>query len=368
VRFSRLGVRAVRRWNKFFTFLALIFLLYGVLRFTPQLFTWWFAAEPQAVQLQNEREQGEGLSENGESEGVVGETMNPPLSDPQLDRAALEELVAEAARHNSLKPVEATPQPQYQAVIPELNGAEIDQQATVEALFAAAPGEEIPVVWKELRPSVTQEDFPGLLIYRGNPQSRRVSFMVNVAWGNEFLPEMLSVLDEQNVKTTFFPVGRWAENSDADLRLIHNQGHELGNHGYSDHEVFPDLNLEQSIESLELTNEIIYEISGQKPHYFTPHKGEYNETTLEACRRLGMRLLLWTLDTVDWQHPGEETMANRILDRLEPGAIILMHPTEQSAGFLQRVIPEIHEQGLEIVTISELLSPTPAFPDLTLMR
>ncbi|MGB4290166.1 MAG: polysaccharide deacetylase, partial [Dethiobacteria bacterium] len=81
-----------------------------------------------------------------------------------------------------------------------------------------------------------------------------------------------------------------------------------------------------------------------------------------------MRLLTWTLDTVDWQLPGEEAMARRILDNLSPGAIILMHPTEQSAGFLQLIMPELQSRGYRIVTVKELLSPAPSFPKFTLQR
>lgn len=113
---------------------------------------------------------------------------------------------------------------------------------------------------------------------------------------------------------------------------------------------------------------MIRRLTGQQPLYFTPHKGEYSSVTCRASADLGMRLLTWTLDTVDWQRPGEEVMARRILDNLSPGAIILMHPTEQAAGFLRLVIPEMQSRGYRIGTVEELLSPALAFPQLTLHR
>jgi peptidoglycan/xylan/chitin deacetylase (PgdA/CDA1 family) len=192
--------------------------------------------------------------------------------------------------------------------------------------------------------------------------------MINVAWGNEYLPEMLDILEQHDAQGTFFIVGRWAERFPDLLQEIHRRGHELANHGYDDGEVMPDLDYNATISSLRRTNEIIEKFTGQQPRYFTPHKGEYSSTTCRAAAALGMRLLVWTLDTVDWKRPGEEAMAQRILDNLSPGAIILMHPTEQSAGFLRLVIPQIKSRGYRVVAVKELLSPDPSFPKLTLQR
>ena len=61
-------------------------------------------------------------------------------------------------------------------------------------------------------------------------------------------------------------------------------------------------------------------------------------------------------------------MTRRILDNLVPGAIILMHPTEQSAGFLRLVLPELKSRGYRIGTVEELLSPAPQYPPFTLTR
>jgi len=223
-------------------------------------------------------------------------------------------------------------------------------------------------VWRQLKAAVTADHFPTAVIERGFPERRQVTLMINVAWGNEYLPEMLDILDQFGVKTTFFPVGRWAERYPELLREISERGHELGNHGYSDAELFPDLDYDAAADSIRRTNEIVAGISGQTPRWFTPHQGEYNQAALEAAADLGMRLLLWTLDTVDWQRPGEEVMARRILDHLVPGAIILMHPTEQSAGFLRMVLPEIEQRGYAVVTMSELLSPAADPPEIYLER
>jgi peptidoglycan/xylan/chitin deacetylase (PgdA/CDA1 family) len=244
----------------------------------------------------------------------------------------------------------------------------MDQEATLARLAEAEPGQPVTPVWRELKAGITAADYPTAVIDRGNPARLQVTLMINVAWGNEYLPEMLDVLEQQGVTTTFFPVGRWAERFPELLGEIYSRGHECGNHGYSDSEVFSGLDYPAAVESLRKANEVVARITGQTPRWFTPHKGEYNPAALEAAAAQKMRLLLWTLDTVDWQKPGEEVMARRILDNLVPGAIILMHPTEQSAGFLRLVLPEIKAQGYEVVTMSTLLSPSPICPKIFLQR
>lgn len=280
----------------------------------------------------------------------------------------LEELVRSAAGKYNAAPVEALYNSTYNTVIPEINGYRIDEQATLARLMGAAPGEAVAPVWQELRPAVAAADYPQAVIERGNPARKQVAFMINVAWGNEFLPGMLDILDQYAVRTTFFIVGRWAERFPDQLQLIHSRGHELAGHGYDDGEVMPDLDYDATVASLRRTGEAIRRLTGQLPRYFTPHKGEYSAVTCRAAAGLGQRLLLWTLDTVDWQKPGEEAMARRILDNLVPGAIILMHPTEQSAGFLRLVLPELKSRGYRTGTVEELLSPAPQYPLFTLTR
>ena len=316
---------------------------------------------------------GEDENDTGDHNGSVdpqkpGQGSNDPDPEGEAPDPELEDLVRAAAEKHRADPVDAVYNSAYNIVIPELNGYRIDQQATLARLMAAAPGEAVAPVWQDLLPAVTAADHPAAVIERGNPARQRVAFMINVAWGNEYLPEMLDILEQHDAQGTFFIVGRWAERFPDLLQEIHRRGHELANHGYDDGEVMPDLDYNATISSLRRTNEIIEKFTGQQPRYFSPHKGEYSSTTCRAAAALGMRLLVWTLDTVDWKRPGEEAMAQRILDNLSPGAIILMHPTEQSAGFLRMVIPQIKSRGYRVVAVKELLSPDPSFPKLTLQR
>jgi len=291
---------------------------------------------------------------NGVKPGVYfrGENLGGLLA----EEVAL--VVAKAAREEGREPVNALIEPETGAVIPEINGIEIDQQLTVEKIISASHRTTVRPVYRQVPPARRLEDYPGHLIYKGNPRKPAVGLMINVAWNREdSLQSMLAVLGKEGAVGTFFFTGRWAENNPDLIRMIDESGHEPASHGYSDGEVFSDLTADEMAISLRRTNEIIYGVTGEYPRYFTPHKGEYNPLTLEVVSRHDMRMLLWTLDTVDWQKPGVEAMTQKIMGGLSPGVIILMHPTGDTVEFLEQVLPLIKDQGLKVVAMSELLNP-----------
>jgi peptidoglycan/xylan/chitin deacetylase (PgdA/CDA1 family) len=67
--------------------------------------------------------------------------------------------------------------------------------------------------------------------------------------------------------------------------------------------------------------------------------------------------VLWTLDTVDWKHPPASSIVLKIRTRVEPGSLILMHPTDSSSEALPGMIAAIKQKGLALGTVSETLSP-----------
>lgn len=267
------------------------------------------------------------------------------------------EIVSGMALHEGREAVSAQVDLDRDRIIPELNGLELDREATVELIMKASPGERLHPVYGQLYPPVCWDHYPALPAEQGNPRKPCVSLMINVAWGEEWLPEMLRVLRKAGARATFFLVGRWAEKNETLVQEIVSEGHELGNHGYSDNETFPELDAWNTARSIRQTNEVIFDATGGYPRYFTPHKGEYSSLTLEIAARQGMRTVLWSLDTVDWQKPGVEKMEEKIIQNLAPGQIILMHPTADTVELLKVVLPRIGEKGLSVVCVGELLDP-----------
>ncbi|HHW02806.1 MAG TPA: polysaccharide deacetylase family protein [Thermoanaerobacterales bacterium] len=192
-------------------------------------------------------------------------------------------------------------------------------------------------------------------IYEGRGDKKIIAFTCNVAWGNEFLPPLLRVFEEKNVKITFFIEGRWAEKNPELLRLIDGKGHEIGNHGYS-HAHHAKLSLEQNINEIKDAESIIEKITGKKPLLFAPPYGEFSDLTIKAAESLNYRVIMWSIDTIDWKKPGVDYIVNKVLKKAGNGKIVLMHPTEDTVKAMPVIIENLQKQGYKITTITDLLS------------
>ncbi|HAA90294.1 MAG TPA: polysaccharide deacetylase [Peptococcaceae bacterium] len=192
-------------------------------------------------------------------------------------------------------------------------------------------------------------------IYQGDPARKYVAFTVNVDWGGEYLPQMLSLFEEHEIKGAFFLTGRWVSENPELTKKIAESGHEIGNHGYS-HPHVNNLSLEENIEEIKKTSEIIYQLTGEKTRFFAPPYGEYNEVVLKAAEKTGHQTVMWTVDTLDWKNPPHEWIVSRVLARLHNGAIILMHPTAPTLKALPGIIAGIRDQGYQVKPLEILVS------------
>ena len=191
-------------------------------------------------------------------------------------------------------------------------------------------------------------------IYQGRSDQPAVAFACNVFWGEEYLPQMLDILDANNIKMTFFIGGSWAKRYPDVLKEIAARGHEIANHSYS-HPHPNRLNKQENQEQIQKTEKLVQEITGIKTALYAPPYGEFNDTVLQAAQELGYCTILWTIDTVDWKKPPVEILQGRVLSKLHNGAIILMHPTDPTAKSLSNLISEIHKKGYTISTVSSIL-------------
>lgn len=258
----------------------------------------------------------------------------------------------EEARKIAEPPIPARIDPVWKA-IPGYNGIEVDLEATYQ-LRLKNPDSKLYVL-QEVPPDRDLDQLPPAPLYRANPQKNMVSFLINVAWGEEYLPAMLEVLRQENVRATFFLDGSWTEKHPELARRIAQEGHEIGNHAYN-HPQMSRLEPQQMRWQIQTTNRIIQKTTGIQPRYFAPPGGDFNQQVVELAAQEGMKTILWTLDTIDWQRPTPETILKRILPHVENGYLILMHPTASTTQALQPMIRGIRQKGLLLGSLSDTIS------------
>ena len=239
--------------------------------------------------------------------------------------------------------------------MPGYNGLSVNIKASYKKMKKSGGFDKNKIVYKEIPPNVHLEDLAPEPIYRGNPQKPMVAFLINVAWGNEYIPGILKALDEHQTKATFFFDGSWVKKNPDLAKMIKEAGHEIGNHAYS----HPDLkqrSVAQTTEELQKTNDVIKATLGITPKWFAPPSGSFNEATIQVADQLNMKTILWTVDTVDWRKPATSEMVRRVVSKVENGSMVLMHPTKPTAEGMERMITDIKAKGLQLGTVSDLIS------------
>ncbi len=191
-------------------------------------------------------------------------------------------------------------------------------------------------------------------IYQGNTGKKVVAITVNVDWGEEFIPLMLEEFEKHKVKVTFFVTGVWAEKNPEMLKTMAAAGHSIQNHGYK-HVHFNNLSPEEAKNQIKKAEEVIQKTIDKKSEFFASPYGEQNRSLMRAVADINYDLIMWSIDTIDWQRPSPDVIVKRVLNKLHNDAIILMHPTEPTVLALPQMLKGISEEGYQMITINEIV-------------
>jgi len=239
--------------------------------------------------------------------------------------------------------------------VPGYNGLQVDIQASFDNMKKEGAFNEKRLIYKEVPPKKHLSQLEAAPIYRAHPDKPVASFLINVAWGNEYIPPMLMVLKKHNVKATFFLEGKWAKNNPELVKMINEAGHEIGNHSYS-HPDMKTLSAEQTRQQIIETNKIIKAITGDSSSLFAPPSGAFRDETVKIAHELGLYTIMWSVDTIDWQRPPSSVLIERVMSKVHKGAFILMHPTKPTSESLEELIVQMKKRNLHIKTVSDALS------------
>ncbi|MBQ8416818.1 MAG: polysaccharide deacetylase family protein [Clostridia bacterium] len=170
--------------------------------------------------------------------------------------------------------------------------------------------------------------------------------------------EILEILDKYNVKATFFMVGVNVVNYPQAAKEVLERGHEVGNHTYS-HYHMRGLNEEALNDELGKCEDALEELCEYRPHLFRPPEGAVTEYVRHCSEGGDYTLVLWSLDTRDWEEKNTARIVQTVLENIQPGDIVLMHDyigTEsKTPEALEILLSKLLEKGYEPVTVSRLL-------------
>lgn len=167
---------------------------------------------------------------------------------------------------------------------------------------------------------------------------------------------ILDTLTANGAYATFFVLGRNVNRCADIIQNIENSGSEIGNHTYNHYKI-TNMDAQVTDQEISSTSSYVQMITGNRPRIMRPPTGATDDVSCANVAAVdeGYPLILWSIDTVDWQHHDVATTCETIRSQVKDGAIILMHDMEESsAQASQIIIPELVAAGYELVTVSEM--------------
>lgn len=197
--------------------------------------------------------------------------------------------------------------------------------------------------------------------YAANTDEKIIYLTFDAGYENGNMSAILDALKKHNVSATFFVVGTFLE-SQPDLTLrMKNEGHTVGNHTWH----HPDMSQLASKDTFEKelkdVEDKYREITGEEmTKFYRPPQGKYSELNLQMAKDLGYKTFFWSLAYVDWyenDQPTKEEAFDKLLTRIHPGAIVLLHSTSKTnAEILDELLTRWEEMGYTFGTLSDLTS------------
>ncbi|MCD7728607.1 MAG: polysaccharide deacetylase family protein [Clostridia bacterium] len=202
--------------------------------------------------------------------------------------------------------------------------------------------------------AVTVSDNSDNVYYSSAQSKNSVSLMFNVYQNTEIVYGILDTLDEYGAKATFFIGGSWADDNVDCVREIFERGHEVASHGYF-HKDHSTMDYDENFMEIEPSVRLINMICGTEISLFAPPSGAYNDYTVNACVSLGLKVIMWSRDTIDWRDSDTDLIISRATNNLQAGEFVLMHPTESTFKALPSILNYIRNTQLEAVTVSQCI-------------
>jgi delta-lactam-biosynthetic de-N-acetylase len=207
---------------------------------------------------------------------------------------------------------------------------------------------------KETRP------LTGTILWHGNSRLPEIALTFDDGPSSKYTPKILDILKENDIKATFFVLGKFIEKNKDVLKRTSDEGHVIGNHTFT-HANGMITDIKKINRELAKTDASIVKYTGKSVKYFRPPFGFENWRFLTEAELLDYTIVLWTLDVGDWnKSKTEKDITSKILKNAKNGTIILLHDggasREAVIGSLPIVIKGLKSRGYKFVTIDEMIA------------
>lgn len=172
-----------------------------------------------------------------------------------------------------------------------------------------------------------------------------------------FTLEVLELLKKYNAKATFFCIGKNIETHPEIVKQIIAEGHLVGNHSYSHSKFFDFYNAKKITEELQKTDSLLEKFTSKKINFFRPPYGVTTPSIRRALQLTGHKVIGWNIRSLDGGTKNQNLIFNRIIKRVSPGGIVLLHDTgSHSVLVLEQFLQFLQQNHYEVISVEELLN------------
>ncbi len=195
--------------------------------------------------------------------------------------------------------------------------------------------------------------------YLGDTSQKVIYLTFDAGYENGCTAKILDVLKAHQAPAAFFLVGNYIQQNGDLVRRMVAEGHIVGNHTMHHYDMSRLSDADAFREELQAVETLYYQTTGQEMEkYYRPPQGIYSQENLEMAQELGYKTVFWSLAYVDWNNddqPTAEYAFGKLLPRIHPGAVVLLHSTSQTnAQILDELLTKWEQMGYRFAPISEL--------------
>ena len=197
--------------------------------------------------------------------------------------------------------------------------------------------------------------------YAADTDEKKNYLTFDAGYDNGNMPALLNALHKHQVHATFFVVGTLIREKPELIREIVDAGHTIGNHTMT-HPDMSGISTKEAFQKQLEDVEVLYkEATGKEmTKFYRPPQGIYSVENLEMAKEMGYHTFFWSLAYVDWyqdKQPSKEEAFEKLLGRIHPGAIVLLHSTSSTnASILDELLTKWEEIGYTFGTLEELVA------------
>lgn len=196
--------------------------------------------------------------------------------------------------------------------------------------------------------------------YVGDKSKNVIYLTFDCGYENGNTEPILDALKKHNAKATFFVVGHFLESAPDIVKRMEAEGHAVGNHTYHHPDMSSISDMTSFQKEMDDVASLYQAVTGKEMiKYYRPPQGKYSTKNLEMAKELGYHTFFWSLAYVDWNvddQPTKEEAFDKLLTRIHPGAIVLLHSTSKTNGeILDELLTKWEEMGYTFAPLSELI-------------